>query len=47
MIINIVFESGFNFGFEVEGSVNYSLLVTKVEELFPHVQFESLLWKGV
>lgn len=46
MIINIVFESGFNFGFEVEGSVNYSLLVTKIEEFFPHVQIESLQWQG-
>lgn len=45
MIINIVFESGFNFGYEVEGSVNYAPLVAKITELFPHVQIESLQWK--
>lgn len=45
MIINIVFESGFNFGFEVEGSVNYAPLVTKIKELFPPVQIDSLQWK--
>lgn len=47
MIINIVFESGFNFGYEVEGYVRYAPLVTKIKELFPHVQIESLQWKGV
>lgn len=47
MIINIVFESGFNFGYEVEGSVNYAPLVAKIKELFPQVQIESLQWKGV
>lgn len=45
MLVNIVFESGFNFGFDVDGSVNYSSLVTKVEELFPQIQIESLQWR--
>lgn len=37
MIINIVFEFGFNFGFEVEGFVNYIFLVMKIKDFFFYV----------